>query len=122
MGLYGFKSRFVPLIERGLKTHTIRARRKFEDHVGDVMHLYFGLRTSSVRLLARTPCIQTGAVLIPDQHRISINHAWLLPAHMDSLAIHDGFLDGWEEMVEFFEDRFPFEGRIYTWTPLRREH
>ena len=119
MGMYNFQRRFVPFILAGIKSHTIRARRKYEDRVGNVMHLYMGLRTPDVELLARTPCIQVGSVLIPNRRVIKIDGNRLGPTQMDRLAIHDGFHD-WDEMVVFFEKRFPFDGKIYHWTPLAK--
>ena len=40
MGLYNFKSQFVPAILSGTKTHTIRAVRANPDKPGNTLHLY----------------------------------------------------------------------------------
>ena len=120
MGIYGFKPQFEPLILNGTKFHTIRARRKYEDVPGNTMHLYVGLRTSFARLVARVPCIRVGSVLIPEPRVIRIDNARLDSEARQRLAESDGF-ESWEQMVEFFRGRLPFEGKIYHWTPLRRE-
>jgi hypothetical protein len=119
MGLYNFKAQFEPLILAGTKYHTIRARRRVEDVPGNPMHLYVGLRTSHARRLAIVPCLRVGMVEIPNNGILRIDNKRLSIEAMQRLALGDGFTH-YREMLEFFEDRMPFEGKIYFWKPLGR--
>ena len=64
MGLYNFKSQFVPFILDGSKTHTIRAPRKNLAKPGETLHLYTGLRQPGAELLMRAPCIRVESIVI----------------------------------------------------------
>jgi hypothetical protein len=65
MGIYNFQERFVPMIQDGTKTHTIRAPRKgAEDVPGNTMHLYTGLRRKGAKLLARFECVRVDEIVI----------------------------------------------------------
>ena len=133
MGLYNFKPRFVPYIEEGSKTHTIRAHRVVRDSVGDTMHLYTGLRQKGARLLGRFPCIKVEEIRITETQEVLIDGVQLDREERDLLAWRDGFrLDqtvfahgdphvplhvGCFEMLmmPFWVGRLPFEGEIYHW-------
>lgn len=117
MGLYGFKKRFVPKIKAGTKGHTIRARRAVEDEPGDTMHLYYALRTKQCELIARSPCIKVGLVYVPDTQFFLIDDVELQRDEKETLAVCDGFED-FADMMQFWEGRFPFDGKIYHWQPL----
>ena len=65
MGLYNFKQRFAPLILDGRKRHTIRATRRVPDKVGNVAHLYTGLRTKNTVLLGRHPITKIEDIAAP---------------------------------------------------------
>jgi hypothetical protein len=117
MGLYGFKKRFVSKIKARTKHHTIRARRANEDEPGDRMHLYYGLRTKQCELIARPTCTKVGLVWVPDVHVFLIEGEPLDRDEKETLAVCDGF-DSFAEMMQFWEGRFPFEGKIYHWNPL----
>ncbi len=62
--LLGFKKQFVPFIESGAKTHTIRAKRKIAPKVGETCHCYTGLRQKGARLLGRWPCRKVDEIRI----------------------------------------------------------
>jgi hypothetical protein len=117
MGLYNFMPEFEPLILDGTKQYTIRGRRKVEDIPGNLMHLFVGLRTVHVRRLAIVPCIRVGLVEMPNSRVIKIDNQRLSNYAMQRLATADGFRH-FGQLVEFFEDRMPFEGKIYHWTPF----
>ncbi len=110
MGLYNFQARFVPYIESGEKTHTIRAERKRGDVPGKTMHLYTGLRQKGARLLYRATCVRVEFIRITEDHRVFIGASLgadnckpygeghlqpggfveLTPDERDLLAHHDG--------------------------------
>ena len=119
MGLYNFKPEFEPLILDGTKRYTIRGRRKVEDERGKLMHMYVYLRTVRARRIAVVPCIGVGLVEMPNRGVITIDNQRLSSYAMQRLATADGFKH-FGQLAEFFEDRFPFEGKIYHWTPLGR--
>lgn len=118
MGLYNFMPKFEPLILDGTKRYTIRARRRVEDVPGNPMHLYVYLRSPQARRIAVVPCIRVGLVEMPNSAAISIDNVRLSSYAMQRLATADGFKH-FGQLAEFFEDRMPFEGKIYHWKPLR---
>ena len=114
MGLYNFKKRFVPLILRGEKTHTIRATRKYPDKPGTVCHLYTGLRTKRTQLLMRAPCVKVEEILITSAGEIIIEGSQLDPAERKAFARRDGFED-FTDMAAFWKGRLPFTGHVTHW-------
>lgn len=118
MALLGFKKRFVPMIEDGIKRHTIRALRGRPFKVGETLHLYASPRTKSMRLIFRSTCtkiqrieiIQTKGV--PD---VFIGHQLLPIEECEDLARNDGFAS-FAEMMSFFSARLPFSGILVHWT------
>lgn len=71
MGLYNFQERFVPFIQDGTKTHTIRAIRKYPQKVGALMHLFYGLRTKSAkRIISAQPCKKVNTIIITRDYKI----------------------------------------------------
>jgi len=117
MGLYNFKPRFEPLILSGVKQYTIRGRRKVEDIAGDTMHLYVHLRTARARRIAVVPCVRVGMVEIPRGGVLRIDNVTLSSYALQRLATADGFAHT-GQLFDFFEDRLPFDGKIYHWMPL----
>jgi hypothetical protein len=117
MGLYNFQPRFEPPILAGVKCYTIRGRRKVEDVPGNLMHLYLFLRTPRARRIAITPCVRVGMLEIPRGGVLKIDNALLSSYETQRLALADGFKHA-GQLFDFFEDRFPFEGKIYHWKPL----
>lgn len=115
--LLGFQKRFVPKIEAGEKTHTIRGDRKNEAEVGGTLHLYTGLRQKGARLLMRTICVKKLRIAISLQG-IRIDDEVLSDTEINALAVRDGF-ENWGEMVAFWMDRIPaggwWTGKIYHW-------
>src|ERR1039458_6030532 len=99
--LLGFKARFVPMIEDGSKTHTIRAKRKIRPRVGETCHCYTGLRQKGARLLGRWPCVKVEEITIRLRCRpedffplaldIWIDGERLSPDEVNDLAWRDGF-------------------------------
>ena len=96
MGLYNFKTQFVPFIEEGSKTHTIRAERVHGDAPGKWMHLYTGLRHKGARLLFRAPCVRVDFIRIEADHRVRIGASVGLdghPALYGEGQYHGGFVE-----------------------------
>ncbi len=114
--LLGFDARFVPFVEDGSKTHTIRAKRKNTPRAGETCHCYTGLRHKGARLLGRWPCVRVEEIVIA-AHELRIDGQVLSRDERNALAWRDGFRgrDPWLEMVEFWEGRLPFEGHIIHW-------
>lgn len=126
MGLYNFQPRFVLPIRSGTKRHTIRATRKYPDRVGDILHLYTGLRTKRTELLGRFPCVRVEDIEIlsgcncvdqcPFPARVKVNGQELNGDEREKLARLDGFKN-FAEMAAFWKGRVPFSGQIIHWKP-----
>lgn len=126
MVAYSFQPQFVPLIERGDKTHTIRALgKKRHARAGEMVQLYTGMRTSRCRLLFESKCLSTSAVLIFPDRTVTVDEAALDDAAKTNLAIADGF-EGFDQFMEFFGQNFshrdkdeniPFDGILVKWQP-----
>lgn len=124
MGLYNFKQRFAPFITSGKKRHTIRATRKHRDVVGNIAHLYTGLRTKNTQLLGRFPVVRVEAIEIvsgcsadPECHcsaKVLIAGVELDKQETEKLARLDGF-KSFREMKQFWRGRVPFAGEIVHW-------
>lgn len=122
MGLYNFQKRFVPLIARGEKTHTIRASRKYPARVGEILHLYTGLRQRGAICLMRVPCVRVQEIRLdysevphPSLLRVVIDGEALSHDETEAFFRRDGFPGGSREAEEFWRDRLPFEGQIIHW-------
>jgi hypothetical protein len=119
-----FHPDFAPLIEAGVKPHTIRALRAdgLDPLPGDTLHLYTGLSTGGRRLLRREVC--EFAVEIRIQHSASNVHHVLLggqplsQAEIETLARVDGFAHS-SALVEYFAKNYglPFNGLLIGWQP-----
>lgn len=124
MGLYGFKQQFIPKIESGEKTHTIRGKRKHLDKPGNTMFLYYALRTKQCRLIAKRTCtkVQEIEIFLRDpKNRMSetvvIDGIELSADEREHLAVRDGF-SNWNEMLDFWltNNSLPFAGHMYHWS------
>lgn len=114
MGLYNFQKRFLPMIQTGTKTHTIRAARRHADKAGNTLHLYTGLRQRGAKLLMRVPCTNVQEILITEQKQILIDGMKLSPDECESLARMDGFAN-FDEMMRFWDGKRPFAGHVIHW-------
>jgi hypothetical protein len=131
MGLYNFQPRFVPLILRGEKTHTIRAVRVHPDKPGDTLHLYTGLRTKKAKLLMRVPCVKIEEIEIRHvpydgtnvlARGCKVPYIWIDGEKLSwdetqAFARRDGFRD-FAEMLAFWmepKNRLPFKGHVIHW-------
>jgi hypothetical protein len=120
VGLYNFKKRFAPFVLDGTKRHTIRAKRKHPDKVGDMIHRYTGLRTKHTKLLGRSECVRVEEIRVSASQQVFIDGVELNADEKNALAFCDGFRSrgvehAFEEMMEFWEGRLPFVGDLIHW-------
>ena len=140
--LLGFKRRFVPYVLDGSKTHSIRGVRAIAPRVGETCHCYVDPRQKTMALLGRWECVRVETIDIAAVRRYDIrtNQHHVYPAvaiadtiltqdEADLLAWRDGFRHEWDGdpregsgyggcftlMMEFFQGRLPFTGRIIHW-------
>jgi hypothetical protein len=74
MALYNFQQRFVPHIQDGTKTHTIREIRKYPQKVGKLMYLYSGLRVvkPAFKIIEPPVCLAVKTIIIMGTGRVFI--------------------------------------------------
>jgi hypothetical protein len=128
--LLGFKRRFVPLVEEGSKTHTIRSKRKRAPRAGEICHCYVDPRQKTMRLLGRWPCILVEDISIEADGTVAgvmvvVNGSVLDEDERNLLAWRDGFRptgsserdpgQAFTAMLEFWRRRLPFYGDIIHW-------
>ena len=110
MVAYNFMKSLAPLVEAGVKSHTIRNNNRNGRHakVGDKLQLYTGMRTKSCRKLRDTICLAIHEIKIENPAvRILIDSAWveLSASQVLQLAIADGFASIDEFFNYFTEPR-----------------
>lgn len=130
--LLGFKRRFVPFVEDGSKTHTIRATRKITPKVGEICHCYVDPRQKTMRLLGRWPCVKVEEI---DINWLATHQGMTLLIEIDGreldddeasvLAYRDGFRERGEAgalgaMHKYWHElhghaAFPFHGHLIHW-------
>lgn len=127
--LLGFQPRFVPFIEDGSKTHTIRAKRKIAPKVGETCHCYTGLRHKGARLLGRWKCVRVQEVrimygVLNQPVMVVIDGVILSGDEANSFFHRDGFRDGgggekYPSIVQAAElwrgPSLPFRGDLIHW-------
>lgn len=135
MPAYSFQKQFVPLVESGDKTHTIRGKRKHRPKPGQTFYGYYAMRTKQCRKLIESTITRVHDIVISDGGRrfqdvtpiqdglrlfgiyptIAIDGEVLFDDEMEALARRDGFTSLWA-MTEFWPAaRLPFDGDIIHW-------
>ena len=134
MPALSFQKQFVPKIRSGEKEHTIRGWRKRAFVTGDLLALYYGMRTKQCELLMRRTCTHARPIVIANSGRkfpgwdavvdgkhqfglypqIEIDGTRLADDEMESLARRDGFVDLFA-MAQFWDLTKPFSGQIVHW-------
>lgn len=117
MVAYSFKAQFVPLVEQGLKTKTIRGHRKRHAKPGEAIQLYTGMRTSACRKLRNPdPICKAITPIQIDLKGITLDRRLLTKDEAQTLAKADGFTS-LEEMLLFFQGLhgLPFTGYLIEW-------
>ena len=123
--ILNFSQEFVPLIESGIKPHTVRAKRAdgWNPLPGDTLYLYVGQGTKSARLLRTESCEFSTEITIQQSagnvHHVLLGGRPLGQFEIEQLALGDGFANG-SEFVRYFEERYtlPFSGLFIGWTPM----
>lgn len=137
MVAYSFKKTFIPAIRLGLgqpvdghvtapKRQTIRAvGRRRHAREGEILQLYYGLRTKQVERIGVAKC----ASVTPIRIVVPIDDAWLNvqigdePEALatDEFALRDGF-GSVEDMWLFWRTNHPdvgdFRGLLIKWEPI----
>lgn len=131
MPAYSFQKQFVPFVESGAKTHTIRGKRKNRPHPGQKFYGYHGMRTKQCRKLIESVITRVqditieelerrveyrdGAHTFFDYPKITIDGEVLADDEMESLARSDGFADLFA-MMQFWPVQVrPFHGDLIHW-------
>lgn len=120
-----FKARYVPLVESGQKTHTIRRRRKDrrDPERGDKLYLVAGPRNKKRKRLLGDFVVCTYAVPIRiTASTLRVDGRYQQPEKRDKIARSDGFAD-FSEMAQVFADQYglPFKGLLVGWGPVIRK-
>jgi uncharacterized protein YqfB (UPF0267 family) len=127
--LLGFKQRFVEPILSGRKTQTIRNPRKIRPKVGEVMHMYTGLRTKYCKFICNNhKLISIQNITISAwckanniKVRVSVDKRILTASEIEELAIRDGF-DNTADFAWYFLDgkpRYKAKMELYHWTDFK---
>lgn len=108
--LIGFKAQFAGKVASGRKRCTIRNRRA---DVGELLHLYTGLRTKQARRLRKPIACRTCQDIVIYTDAAAYGGVFV---HEETLAEQDGF-SSFKEMAEFFRKThgLPFCGYLITW-------
>lgn len=128
MGLYNFKKRFVPFIESGEKTHTIREKRKYPSKAGETLYLYEGLRTKKARKILEAECLCVEPITVKRLIRggrmgravcyaVIIGEQSLSQDEIEAFAQSDGF-QNFAELIDFWKAekrQFPWSGDVIHW-------
>lgn len=116
MPAYSFKERFVPFVKDGSKPGTIRNFRKHPVCVGQLAHLYYGMRTKyCTKLIKKAPAIHTvRCVYISDTGGVAlIDTNWITPELRDKIRLY-----GKKEIEKYFDKvRWlnRYERDIFAW-------
>ena len=113
MPAYSFMKQFIPDIESGIKTHTLRNKRKAPTLPGQLLSLYYAMRTKHCQLLLKAPCTYRYDVEITYMALTLGNRK---VKNLNSFAISDGFPD-WPAMVKFWRSthELPWSGELISW-------
>lgn len=134
MPAYSFQKQFVPFVESGAKTHTIRGKRKHRPKSGQPFYGYYAMRTKQCRKLIESTITKVDDILILDSGRkfqdvkplqdgmrlfgpypqIVIADVELDDDEMESLALRDGFPSLFE-MSRFWDLSEPSLRDIIHW-------
>ena len=123
MPAYNFKDQFVPAIESGRKTTTIRQlRKKRPTRIGDRLFLFNRMRQAKCRLIKDTECVSLRPIAIMTSccaGVVKLEGTELSEVEVGKLARRDGFKTA-SEFLAFFNDNYGpnFEGELIEWRAL----
>ena len=117
MAAYNFQKQFVPLIESGAKQSTIRKRRVngYLPREGDILSLYYGMRTKRCKLIRRVAVARVSPIVVNARlgcAEVILNGSRLTDGEIYEMAKSDGF-KGIRDFAEFFEDKYGPELQAY---------
>jgi hypothetical protein len=124
MPAYSFQKQFVPFVESGAKTHTIRGKRQNRPKPGQTFYGYYAMRTKQCRKVIQSTITRVQDITIElvkagprerNHHRITVDGEVLAADEMQALAVRDGFADLFAMMRFWPVERLPFSGDIIHW-------
>lgn len=143
MPAYSFKQQFIGPIEAGIKKQTIRSIRKYNAKPGQMLYLFYAMRTKYCLKIKDVVCKDVKPIRITKRGNVYVDGKKLTVLQRDLLAYHDGFLadqpyyysgreilnmkegevivpasfGAFESMFEFFQGThsLPFTGNIIYW-------
>jgi len=116
MPAYSFKERFVSDVKAGIKTQTIRTKRKHQIKAGDPVYLYYGMRTKFCTKIGEGICTGVADILIANSGILIEGVGFAQGEDLESIAKSDGF-ENWETMKRWWKkiNGLPFKGEIIFW-------
>lgn len=123
----GFNTRFADYVREGSKTHSIREDAGDRWRIGCYVDAFINCRQKTMeRLLPPCPVIRTESIEITsttgfhDGVKVTVDGVELSMDEKNLLAFRDGFRSPgythqFYEMVEFWNGRMPFKGKIIHW-------
>ena len=124
MPAYSFQKQFVPAVESGDKTHTIRAKRKHRPKPGQPFYGYYAQRTKQCRKLIQSTITRVQDIVLSlngeGDAECFVDGEQLALDECEALAKRDGF-ESWERMASFWSGRYPFDGDLIHWKFLGKE-
>jgi hypothetical protein len=118
MPAINFKKQFADKVRMGIKTQTIRAKRKDgkDPKVGDKLYLYTGMRTSSCEKLGEAVVKSVFDIVISPDGDVTLNKYRLSLSELSELARLDGF-ESLVDFADFFDhgNGKAFKGLLIEW-------
>ena len=118
MPILNFQRQFKEAVMSGVKTQTIRAKRKFPIEKGDPLFLYVGLRTKKTEKIGEVVCLSSEEIEIKRHEVVWCGgFFWINDAKdLNKFAQDDGFRN-WNDMIEWFKKThgLPFKGNLIKW-------
>lgn len=109
--LYNFKKSFCPYVQDGSKTNTIRDRRKYMPMKGDILKLYYGLRSASTTLLRVEYCHDVKSIALTNKKVIV--YQMVLP--LEILEAAKQYPDNYRELPIDYILEDPFDLDLFAW-------
>jgi len=124
MVAYSFQGRFVAPIQANTKRQTIRGQRRRHVRPGEIIQLFYGLRTKYCTRIGDAMCTSIAPVMLHLDHAkiLAGDRQYTGNADLDEFARSDGFRD-WPDMLAFWREHHPgveiFNGFLIQWRAFR---
>jgi hypothetical protein len=123
--ILNYRADFAPMIQAGVKPHTIRPRRNDgrDPLPGDLLQHYAKWGTKDAYLLREEFCTFTAEVTIQrsvgNVHHVLIGGQLISQHDVEVMATVEGFRNG-ADFVQFFNETYglPFTGLLIGWEPI----